>query len=482
MPQWSRRTQTGLWTAALAVSVAPPTVGLIATLFGAGSRAGIGGGVFGLSECGAWRQWIHVADLPVYAQLSTMPYLVAVPAFLAWLVTRRRAIGWAAGGILGAAALVQPAMFGYDLARWGRTCAELWLSPFPRWQLTSWAYVLVPALLMLAAAYRPGIRAVRAVSATLVVSLTLGVAGDQEAPRTVLDSPDDCRSVRTLPSGSADTLVPEIKRLSQHQRRLAYICSLRGYPDPVAFDRGAATEEDPLSDAVLLDQGRRACRGEEQMPLRELVRRGARWPTPAQIAYLCPETAAVRLRELERLRAASKAEFQRQQAKATAYCERTVPEGPRPIREATGTIAGGESRAYYIGNGDDGASFDEALDDELVGASGGAVAVLTGTEGDVCLTVRAYRKAPPPALKGWDRVAEVGFDSPEGRSEVGSVWAPAEFPPVTVAGPGPYRLRVHVRGRDDPETYSPEKPKEHHLLVVFPGKSKKPKLFKNKER
>jgi hypothetical protein len=104
--------------------------------------------------------------------------------------------------------------------------------------------------------------------------------------------------------------------------------------------------------------------------------------------------------------------------------------------------------------------------------------VLTGTEGDLCLTVRAYRKAPPPDLKGWERVVEVGFDSPDGKTEITSPWDSVELPPITAAGPGPYRLRLHVRGHGAPETFYPEMPAEHQLLVVYPGESKKQKDLK----
>lgn len=148
--------------------------------------------------------------------------------------------------------------------------------------------------------------------------------------------------------------------------------------------------------------------------------------------------------------------------------------------QATEVFYGGETGGYVVGIG--AGSFDAALADGLVAAAGGTATVITGTQGNLCLTVRAYWKAPPLALKGWDQVVEVGFDSADGRTRVGSMWRPPELPVVTVAGPGPYRLRVHVSGRDEPETFLPEMPVERHLLVVFPGASKKRKHFKKGER
>ncbi|MFC7731548.1 hypothetical protein [Actinomadura keratinilytica] len=50
---------------------------------------------------------------------------------------------------------------------------------------------------------------------------------------------------------------------------------------------------------------------------------------------------------------------------------------------------------------------------------------------------------------------------------------------MTAAGPGPYRVRLHVRNRDT--AYRPDGPLETHLIQVFPGKSKKPTTHKNTE-
>lgn len=482
MAQWSRRTQTSLWVAAVAVSVAPDTAGWIASLFDSTSQKYGVSGIFMSGECGGFLQLVNVAASPWYRRLSGMPFLVVVPAFLVWLVVRRRAVGWVAAGVLGPVMLYQPLLFAYDAARWGSTCADVWLSPFPRWQVTGWTLGLLPVVLILAATYRPGRRAIRTVSAALVMSLVLGVGADALPPKTVMASPDDCKGTRYLGRESVDAesvqaLASEIKRLPQDRRRLAYICSVRGYPGAFANGSRRSTEDESLSDGVLLDQGLRACRGDKQMSPRELIRHGVQWPTTMEMAYLCPETAVAQLRERARANAADLAEFRRYLAKAEAYCKRTAPDGPRSVRQFTGLIHGGEGGSYYVGSGDDGLSFDAALDDGLVAAAGGAVTVITGTEGALCLTVRGYRKAPPVALKGWERVTEVGFDSADGRAEVGSLSDPVEAPPVTVAGPGPYRVRVHVRGQGGPERFSPEMPVEHHLIVVFPGKSKKQKNF-----
>ncbi|GAA4237302.1 hypothetical protein GCM10022254_49000 [Actinomadura meridiana] len=345
---------------------------------------------------------MHAAFEPWYRRLTDMPYLVVVPAFLLWLVTKRRSVGWVAAGILGPIMACEPILLGYDLARWDSSCADLWLGPFARSQITLWVYGLAPVILILAAVYRPGRHAIRLVPATAVlIALMLGAAGDAQPPRTVLASPDDCKDANRFYVTDTKTLASEVKKLSTDQRRVAYICSMRGPSGPPFTWGQGSSENDGPSDGVLLDLGRRECHGTKQRSFHDLARLGVRLPSLQQIAYLCPETAIARLRAQEQERAKSTAEFARQQAKAMAYCKRTAPKGPRPVREATGLMSGGESSSYDIGMGEgDMTVFDRAIQDGLVAAAAQGVTVLTGTEGDICLTVRAYRKAPPLDLKG----------------------------------------------------------------------------------
>ncbi|MFA1545572.1 hypothetical protein [Actinomadura chokoriensis] len=476
MLQRDRRTQLFLWLAAVVVSVVPLVLVAASSLLGT-SRTAMGIG-FALSpnECGGWFHQLDVQSVPGFAQVSGKPYLVVVPAFLIWLVTRWRAAGWVAVAILAPVALAGPVLLGYDVARWGQRCVDLWFLPWPGWQVAWWTGRLLLVALLLAAVCRPRPGMVRAVSGVLVIGLVLGVGGDQEPPRVVMADPEDCAKARSVPLQGSGSLVSAVERLSERDRKLAYVCSVRGHPG-MRLGWGPAPEP-TLSDAVVLDMGRRACRGDKPQP--GIERHGVRWPSLQQMAYLCPERAAARLREQERREAALRVEYEREQAKEKAYCKRTVPAGPEPVREVTDVMWGGESSSYYVGGMSD--SFDEAVADGLVASDGRLVTVLTGTEGDLCLTVRAYRKAPPLDLDGWERVAEVGFDSPDGRSKVGSMDGPVEPMVVTAAGRGSYRLRVYVRGRREPETFSPQMPAEKHLLVVFPGKSKKRKVYKNDER
>ncbi|MFG2015422.1 hypothetical protein [Actinomadura geliboluensis] len=477
MLRWGGRAESILWVAAAALSAVPLVLDAVFELLGRQWRGYGFGVVLSPGQCTAWFHQTDVVQAPGFLIVSAKPYLVVVPAFLIWLVTKRRAAGWAALAILVPVFLVHPLMFGYDLARWGRQCTDLWLTPWPGLQIAWWTGRLVLVTLLLAAVYRPGRRMVRAVSGVLVAGLVLGAAGDQRTPQPIMAGPRDCPKVLFQPSQRSETLVPTVKSMSEGERYLAYLCSVRGHPQFPSWRRPAP--EDPLSDAALLDMGRRACLGEKPAPQTDLGRHGAHWPSVVEMAYLCPRRATTQLRELERNLAAMQAQYGREKAQVTAYCKRTAPKGPKPVTEATDAMSGGESGSYFVGT--EGDSFDAALKNGLVASDGRSVTVITGTQGKLCLTVRAYRKAPPLDLKGWDEVAEVGFDSPDGRSTVGSMDGPSDFPPVTAAGPGPYRLRVYVRGRDEPEAFFPDMPAEKHLLVVFPGESKKPKSYKNGE-
>ncbi|MDT0386007.1 hypothetical protein [Streptomyces dubilierae] len=84
----------------------------------------------------------------------------------------------------------------------------------------------------------------------------------------------------------------------------------------------------------------------------------------------------------------------------------------------------------------------------LVSADGGAIEVVTGIHtGDVHVTVETYAQAPDPD-PGWEEIAEISCRSSSGQLLVTSFMdEPADLPSLAFQGPGPYRLRVHARGR-----------------------------------
>lgn len=85
----------------------------------------------------------------------------------------------------------------------------------------------------------------------------------------------------------------------------------------------------------------------------------------------------------------------------------------------------------------------------LVSASGGAIEVTTGIHtGSVRVTVELHSQRPDVAAD-WEEIAEISCHSPSGEVLVTHFMDdPADLPSLASQGPGPYRLRVHARGRD----------------------------------
>ncbi|MGW2696108.1 hypothetical protein ACWC3Y_30610 [Streptomyces sp. NPDC001296] len=102
--------------------------------------------------------------------------------------------------------------------------------------------------------------------------------------------------------------------------------------------------------------------------------------------------------------------------------------------------------------------------------------VMTGTEtGPVSATVQAAAREPGPAnLDAWDEVVEVSLMLPGENPAVVTDFDDDEsssLPAFTVLGPGPYRVRVHARGRDAGQEalMVDDEPVEEHLIQVWPA-------------
>ena len=85
----------------------------------------------------------------------------------------------------------------------------------------------------------------------------------------------------------------------------------------------------------------------------------------------------------------------------------------------------------------------------LVAATDGTIEVSTGIHtGDVRVTVELHAQRSEPAAD-WEEVAEISWRSPSGEVRVAPPMDdPVDLPSLASQGPGPYRLRVHARGRD----------------------------------
>jgi hypothetical protein len=130
----------------------------------------------------------------------------------------------------------------------------------------------------------------------------------------------------------------------------------------------------------------------------------------------------------------------------------------------------------------------------LCGGSNGLVCamergarIFTGVYGGpvTCSVQLLAEPARPPSaaeMKDWDDIVEISVLSTTGGLTLAAIEGeqPTGFPVLSFAGPGSYRLRVHVRGRDldtdgvaeDAWEYddgvAPE-PTENYLLQVWPA-------------
>jgi hypothetical protein len=190
---------------------------------------------------------------------------------------------------------------------------------------------------------------------------------------------------------------------------------------------------------------------------------------------LCPAVARWQEQEGER----------RQEEAATYFlekqkaCARHPLHRPKikPVRQKhatmfteSWTIPGFEDE--YVGDAPD-------LVEDLVGSARGALAIWAADEyGHACVTVESYRRRPPLETKGWDEVVEVGYDSPHGPLALADNQG-TSVTGLTAAGPGAYRVRVHLRGRKlvYQVPYAPDGAVEL-LIMVFPGKEKKPTVYR----
>ncbi|RJQ76652.1 hypothetical protein D5S17_17465 [Pseudonocardiaceae bacterium YIM PH 21723] len=99
----------------------------------------------------------------------------------------------------------------------------------------------------------------------------------------------------------------------------------------------------------------------------------------------------------------------------------------------------------------------------LAMAQDGLVQVFTGRHtGMMRLRTEAHVRAPDTDLDRWEDVVEVSMYAPVGRVAPDSVDGGADegFPVLTRQGPGHYRFRIHVRGRDAGV--------EHYLVQCWP--------------
>ncbi|GAA3446750.1 hypothetical protein Pve01_31410 [Planomonospora venezuelensis] len=273
---------------------------------------------------------------------------------------------------------------------------------------------------------------------------------------------------------------PAFGDLKPAEREAAFLCRARD-----TASGGSSMFPDDLSDQEILAYGRALCRAKERGEQEAiLARAGSARPAwgadPWDLVYICPEIVGATHPELLRSTAETEAANTAFVAEENAKCRDPWPRRKGAV-QATAKyflFADGDHGYLVHDPGDEtvGEAAEQAIDklyddNALIGVAGSAV--LVGHIEDVidlCLTVKAFRTAPPRRTAGWDQVTEVPVVSRSGRLTVpemdgDGVGAGAPIPNLAIAGKGRYRLRVHVRVDDAGE--------EQHLVVVFPGASRK---------
>ncbi|GAB1817089.1 hypothetical protein [Herbidospora sp. RD11066] len=334
------------------------------------------------------------------------PIVVAVSVVVMAVTTMagRPRLGRASVRVM-VAALVASAhsvfFFAYDMVRgtgclqvWGgRTGVEMFVLPkVPE---------LVTAALILLAVRRSPVRwpVVRRVVAVALVA-TLVAADLQQGGITR----PDCEGSR------AET------------EAVSFLCAARRDPE---FAR--------ISDRDLLAYGRAAC---ALHPLKE--------PADLPIDPICPRAR----RDAAAIKAAGDAAWAAQEAVSTMYCDRTRH---RPRVEARHVVRDQVWTEYGVIESWEGDHYDEELFDRSyetpIATSAGHLLLNTDPDYDTCLQVEVYAERPPEE-KGWDRVAEVGYVSPEGHMKLADAMSTGDGLTVPGLRPGRYRVRLHYKEPD----------------------------------
>ncbi|MFI6927115.1 hypothetical protein ACIBIZ_44775 [Nonomuraea spiralis] len=272
---------------------------------------------------------------------------------------------------------------------------------------------------------------------------------------------------------------PGFGDLKPAERDAAFLCRARS-----TEGGGPPMFPDSLSDQAILAYGRVLCRTEDRDEQEAILTRAGSarpaWGVDSwDLVYVCPEIIGATRPELLRSTAETAAADTAYTAEENAKCRDPWPR-TKGVVQAT-------AKYFLFVDGDPGylvhdpedevademaeLATDRSYDDNaLIGVAGSAVLIGHVEDvSDLCLTVKALRAAPPPRTAGWDQVMEVPIVSRGGRLTVpekgeGEVGAGAPMPNLAIAGKGRYRLRVYVRV---------DAGEEQHLVVVFPGASRK---------
>ncbi|GAB2945035.1 hypothetical protein ACFMQL_33265 [Nonomuraea fastidiosa] len=308
-----------------------------------------------------------------------------------------------------------------------------------------------------------------AVAALALLPIAVLVQPEEHARRTFTGAAEDCYDR------------PESGDLDPARREAVFLCLARegSQGTPPMFP-------DSMPDQAILAYGRALCRtqdpAKQQALLREAGSPRAEWGAdPWDLVYVCPEIVGKTHPDLLRSSEERKQAEIDYVAEHNATCRDPWPR-TKGVVQATAYyflfVDGDPGYLVYDPADEQGEGEDRTMDElyqkgNKTGLGVTPTAVLVGHVADVtglCLTVKAFRKAPPPRTGGWDTVHEVPITTRGGRLTVpemdgGEVGAGAPMPNLAINGKGRYRLRVYVRVTRGGE--------EEHLVVVYPGSSRK---------
>jgi hypothetical protein len=217
---------------------------------------------------------------------------------------------------------------------------------------------------------------------------------------------------------------------------------------PVRADSGASP------DHVVIARGHRLCGVYTRADPRELARVRAEEGLEVSsltgaLADICPKAAA----DIEAASADGEREFEEFMAEEQRKCDATPRHRPR-IKPAKATRlkepTWPESNLSLVDPETPGADpFNDGVHGRLardgqVATAPGHLMVRVNSQFHLCVTVETYTRRPPVETKGWDHVAEAGFQSTTGDMVFTDGLGGSELPDLSLDGrEGHYRVRVH---------------------------------------